>query len=287
VSLGLQWLGMRLAGAAVSALFAGLVAWRARRGPSPVLEVLVLGAYAYALWSAALRRRRPAAEESVGKLDFELASLCAVGVVAGVWWVEGGVGGPLWGFAHLGFALVCAFARPLASAATWLVFAGTVAALHAAGQGLHPPAFAPLVLLVGATGVAAWTCVQVHVRQAEKRSRAALERELATLREAARAYRLSSAAEPDGDLALAPRSADECDEPSGEHPLVRSSVDEIASALSSALTLCRAALGARSALVLWLDRGGARLQLRGAAAEGAELLPGPFSPKEGIFAAAL
>jgi diguanylate cyclase (GGDEF)-like protein len=168
-----------------------------------------------------------------------------------------------------------------------VVFASTVGVLHAAGHRLEPPAFAPLVLLVGATGLATWVCVQAHVRQAERRGRAALERERATLREAARAYRLSSAGIPDGDIALVARSLDDGDEPSGEHPLVRASVDEIASALSSALTLCRVALGARSALVLWLDHGGCRLQLRGAAGEHAELLPGPFSPKEGIFAAAL
>jgi two-component system cell cycle response regulator len=289
VSIGLQWLSANLAGAAVSATFASLVAWRAHHGLPVVLDLLGLGAYLYALSAAAQRRRQPVAGEPIGRLDFELASLAMVGVVAGVWWAQGGARGPFWGFVYLGFALVCALARPLASLATWLVFMALAGALPGTGRGFEPHELVALVSLVGATGLSTWLCLCAHVQRAERRSRAALEQELATLRDAARSYRFSSVSQPPSELALASRPVEEGagDTPRGEHPLVRSSVDEIAAALSSALSLCRIALGGRTVLVLWLDPTRCSLHLRGASGDQSALVPGPFSPKEGVFAAAL
>jgi two-component system cell cycle response regulator len=286
LSIALQWLGANAAGAAVSAALASLVVWRAHHGLPLALDIMGLGAYLYALYAAAQRRRQPLAGEPIGRLDFELASLATVGTVAGVWSAQGGAQGPFWGFAYLGFALVCAFARPLASLATWLVFSGLAGALPA--RGFDPGELAALVLLVGATGLSTWLCLCVHVQRAERRSRAALEQELATLSDAARSYRFSSVAQPPSELVLASRPVEDGGaEPRGEHPLVRSSVHEIAAALSSALSLCRIALGGRSVVVLWLDPARCLLHLRGAAGDHTALLPGPFSAKEGIFAAAL
>lgn len=288
LSVGLRWLGARVAGSAVCGLFAALCVWRARQPVAVALEVIAHGAYAYALWSAVQRRRPSPLGQPVARLDFELASLAMVGVVDGVWWAQGGVRGPFWGVAYLGFALVCGFARPLASLATWVVFAGLVAALHASRR-LDPEASVPLVVLVGATGFCTWLCLRVHVRAAERRSRAALEQELATLRDAARSYRLSTVVSQEEGLLPFQRSLDEGggDLPSGEHPLLRSSVDEIAAALGSVLSLCRVALGCRTVLVLWLDRHTDLLHLRGAAGAESAMSPGPFSAREGIFAAAL
>jgi two-component system cell cycle response regulator len=288
LSVGLQWLGAQMAGSAVWGLFAVLCVWRAREPLPLVLEVIAHGGYAYALWSAAQRRRRPAPGEPLGRLDFELASLAMVGVIEGVWWLQGGVRGPFWGVAYLGFAVVCGFARPLASLATWAVFAGLVASLHATRR-LDPSAFVPLIVLVAATGFGTWLCLRVHVQRAERRGRAALDEELATLRDAARSYRLSTVVNQEDGLLPFQRTVDEGsgDMPSGEHPLLRSSVDEIAAALRSALSLCRVALGCRTVLVLWLDRDHDLLHLRGAAGDQSGLLPGPFSSREGIFAAAL
>jgi two-component system cell cycle response regulator len=289
VSIGLQWLGAQAAGAALSALFGGLVVWRARHGLPLPLAVVALGGYLYALAAAARRRRYPASGESLARLDFELASLVTVGVVEGVCWAQDGARGPYWGLVYVGFAVVCAFAKPLASVATWTVFAVLVSALDPSAREFELGAVLPLVSLVAATGLTTSLCLRAHVQHAERRSRAALEQELATLRDAARSYRLSSVGQPANDLAQGTRSTEEGGlEPlSGEHPLLRSSVEEIAAALRSALCLCRVALGCRTVLVLWLDPSRGLLHLRGAAGEAAALLPGPFSSKEGIFAAAL
>jgi two-component system, cell cycle response regulator len=287
VPSGLQWLGAQVAGSAIASSFAALVVWRARHGLPAILEVAAVGAYLYAAWTALQRRRHPAADEPVGRLDFELTSLATIGVVEGVWWAQGGASGQFWGLAYLGFAIACAFARPLASLATWLVFAALVAALFAGGPALEPRAFAPLVLLVGATGLATGLALRAHVQQAERRSRASLEQELAGLRVAARSYRLTSVMDPENEHARRAAADDPGEASSGAHPLVRSSVDEIAAALNSALALCRVALGCRAVLVLWLDPAGELLHLRGAAGERAALSPGPFSSREGIFAAAL
>src|SRR5204862_7368714 len=130
----------------------GVVVWGVSRGLPVVRGVVAIGAYLYALFAATGRRRRPATGEPVGRLDFELASLATVGVVAGVWWAQDGARGPFWGLAYLGFAVVCGFARPLASAGTWLVFAGLVGALHANARGLEPRDCLPPVLLGAGTG---------------------------------------------------------------------------------------------------------------------------------------
>lgn len=289
LSVGLQWLGAQVAGSVFSAVFAALVVWRANeRLPAP-LEVIAHAVYGYALWAAVQRRRQPPVGEPVGRLDFELASLAMVGVVDVVWWAQGGVRGPFWGLSYVAFAVVCAFARPLASWATWALFAALVTALHAASRRFDPGAVLPLPALVGLCGLGTWLCLRVHLQQAERRRRAVLEQELAALRDAARSYRLSTVAEHSPSLAPLAPAAEEAgaDGGSGEHPLLRSSVDEIAAALHSALSLCRVALGCRTVLVLWLDPAHGLLHLRGASGDLGALLPGPFSPKEGVFAAAL
>jgi diguanylate cyclase (GGDEF)-like protein len=288
VFLGLQRLGGQLCGSAVTLIFAALVVWRAGRPLPGVVEVIAVGSYLFALWTATQRRRRPPQGEPMGRLDFELASLAAVGVVAAVWALQGGARGPYWGLCHLAFAVVCAFARPWASVATWVVFALLVVASFATARGLEPSAAAPLVLLVAASGLGTGLCLRRLVQQAERRSRAVLDRELERLRDAARSYRLSSVGRGSNPPPSPTRSADEpLHAAAGEQAMLRSSVEEIDAALRSALSLCRVALGARRVLVWWLEPARGLLHLRGAAGPEQGLATGPFSPREGIFAAAL
>src|SRR5690606_10980843 len=124
LSIGVQWLGSRLGGSAVAAFFAALVVWRAQAPFPGAVGGVPLGGYVYALWAAIQRRRRPEPGAALARLDFELVSLATVGVVEGVWWAQASVRGPYWGFAYVGFALACAFARPLASWGSWIVLAG-------------------------------------------------------------------------------------------------------------------------------------------------------------------
>ncbi len=287
-SLGLQRFGARVSGSALSALFAALVIQRQRSALPLLLELLSQAALLVALWAAVARRRRPRPSEWLARLDFELASLALVPVVQCVCLAPGGLEGPFSGVLYLCFALVCAFAQPLASLASWAFFSSFLALLPApaerAGTGLE---HAPLALLVGLCGGAVWLALRRRVHETQRQSKASLDHELATLRDAARSYRLMTApAAADGahehpGSTITPKPA------GGDPRLLRSSVEEIHAALRSSLSLCRIALGGRSVLVLWLDDAGTWLHLRGVSSGQPELASGPFSAKEGIFAAAL
>jgi two-component system, cell cycle response regulator len=288
VSLALQRLGGQLCGSAITLVFAGLCVWQARQ-PLPVVVALVAGgSYLYALWAAVQRRRRPPAGEPVGRLDFELASLAVVGVVQVMWLAQAGARGPYWGLCHVGFAVLCAFARPWASLMSWAVLALLVCSLYATGRGLDPSFVIPLLGLVGLSGLGTWLCLRRLVQMAEGRSRAVLDRELERLRDSARSYRLSAVAQATKPPAPLAQPADESlGAATGEQAMMRSSVEEIDAALRSVLSLCRVALGARRVLVWWLEPARGLLHLRGAAGLEQGLATGPFSPREGIFAAAL
>ena len=285
VSIGLQRLGAGLAGSAVTAVFAALLVWRTRAPlPTPV-EIIAHGAYLLALGHAAVRRLQPAPAASPARLDFELGSLAAVGIVQCVWWAQSGPRGPYWGLTHVAFAVSCAFARPLAAAATWIAFATLIAVLL--DKRFELGGFVPLVGLVGLSGLGTGLCSRLLVKRAERRCRAGLTRELERLSDAARSYRLSTSA-PNAKGPGPTRSSDDAAElRAGEQALLRSSVDEIGAALGSALSLCRLALDCRTVVVFWLDPARAVLSLRGASGDQTSLLPGPFGAKEGIFAAAL
>ncbi len=274
-------------GSALAGAFAGLIVWSGRSTLPLLIEGLAVGAFMVALWAAVARRRRPQLTESLARLDFELAALGTLGVVQCVCWTPGGLRGPFVGLVYMGFAIVCAFARPVASVATWGLFAALVALLESTARPPRSGTSWPLALLVGSSGAAVWLCLRALVRKTERRSRESLERELANLRDTARSYRLSTL---ESHPAVSTPNASEggASQPNvGEHPLLRSSVEEIGAALRMSLSLCRVALGCRSVLVLWLDDGGARLHVRGVSSTEPDLLPGPFAAKEGIFAAAL
>jgi diguanylate cyclase (GGDEF)-like protein len=285
--MGLQRLGALVAGSALSTTFAALVVCDVRERLPSWLEVIAGGAYVAALAAAARRRRRPLRGTPLGRLDFELASLAMVGLVAGVWCAQAGARGPYWGLTYIGFAVVCAFARPAASAATWAAFAALLALLFGMARRLDVESWAALAGLVGLAGLGTRVCLSVLVRRAEGLCRAELERELERVKDAARSYRLSTFAADANDAGSRAASDEAAAMPGGDNHLLRSSVHEIDAALRSALALCRVALGCRNVLVLWLDPVRELLFVRGAAGDAATLLPGPFSPKEGIFAAAL
>src|SRR6185436_16721555 len=150
--------------------------------------------------------------------------------------------------------------------------------------------FAPALMaaLVGLTGLSLWLSVRVLLDKAGRVARQSVDRELTRVREAARSYRLL-AAETDGDRLSVPAGGKAAgDVPAADDPrLIRSSVEEIHAALHSCLSVCRGALACRSVLLWWLDETGAWLQLRGVSSSEPEIIEGPFSAREGIFAAAL
>lgn len=254
-----------------------LPAWLVAALPLGILLTLLL---------ASRRRVRPEPDASLARLDFELASLALLGLLAGIAATPHGLFGPLSGLLYPAVALVCVFARPLASVCSWCFLTLLLLGLptsHAFGT------FAPALIaaLVGLTGLSLWLSVRALMDSARRAARQSVDRELTRLREAARSYRLL-AAETDGERLSVPASRTVGEVPAAEDPrLIRSSVEEIQAALHSCLSVCRGALACRSVLLWWLDETGAWLQLRGVSSSEPEISEGPFSAREGIFAAAL
>jgi len=275
------------AGSARNFAFAGLLVL-AERGKLPAGLVFFgsLG-LVFALGVALRQRRHPAPGASLTRLDVELSSLALVALVQAVCSAPGGLNGPFAGLTFAGFALICAFARPLASLLSW----GFVAALLLALPGplAAPGSFghAPLALCIGLTGGVVWFSLRALVERARHAEHQGVERELARLREAARSYRLLP--ETEAERASTSPSRVNLGEVSPEEDprVLRSSVEEIHAALRSCLSVCRAALGCRSVLLWWLDESGAWLHLRGSSSSEPEMLEGPLSAREGIFGAAL
>lgn len=288
-SLLLQSLGSRLAGGGLSTLLAGMLVLRQRAAWPLVLELVAQVALGAALFAAVARRRRPRPSEALTRLDFELASLVLVGALQVVCWAPGGLRGPFVGCLYVAFALVCAFARPIASLASWVFLALGLSLLHLAAKNGSLFGHASLSLLVGCCGAATAWALQRRVDVTARRSRASLDDELERLREVARSYRLmtmqgGAVAETSGESSDAQASRPSVtDDPR----LLRSSVEEIHQALGSALSVCRMALGCRSVLVLWLDAPGVWLHVRGLSSRESGLAEGPFAAREGLFAAAL
>ncbi|HKO95137.1 MAG TPA: hypothetical protein VJU61_28475, partial [Polyangiaceae bacterium] len=286
-SMQLQRCWGQAAGTARNLTLAGLLVLEQRgKLPGGFVFVSALG-LVFALGVAARQRRRPAPGVSLGRLDFELSSLSLVALVQLVCWAPGGLEGPCVGLLYAGFALICAFARPLASLASWAFVACLLLALPGPLQAEVALRHATLAFALGLSGGATWLSLRTLVERARHSEHQSVDRELARLREAARSYRLLPETEAERVSATPPR-AGLADAVSQEDPrLLRSSVEEIHAALRSCLSVCRAALGCRSVLLWWLDESGAWLHLRGSSSSEPETAEGPLSAREGIFAAAL
>ncbi len=238
-----------------------------------------------ALLVAFLRRRTPAPDASLTRLDFELLCSALVVLLQAVCWQPRDVAGPLAGALYPAFALAAVLARPLASLLGWGLLAVMLLALPAA-RGASPLSHATLAALVGLTGLALWLSTRALVARAQRAAHQGVDRELMRLREAARSYRLL-AAEAQAERASSAPAKPAGDGASSDPRLVQSSVEEIHAALRSCLSVCRSALGCRSVLLWWLDEAGVWLHLRGHSSSEQQLVEGPFSAREGIFAAAL
>jgi diguanylate cyclase (GGDEF)-like protein len=271
-----------------------------QRGKLPVGVPAVLPfAVAVALWAALRRRRHPEPGASLARLDFELASVGLLALLQGIVAAPHGLAGPLSGALYPALALLCLFARPLASLASWGFLTAILLALPPA-RGLGALAPALLAALVGLTGLASWLAMRSLLDRARRAARQSVDRELTRLQDAARSYRLL-AIETDAERKSAPgtgkAAADAApgNEPGARGPapdpretgLIHSSVEEIHAALRSCLSVCRGALGCRSVLLWWLDETGAWLQLRGVSSSEAQIVQRPLSAREGILAAAL
>jgi len=157
-----------------------------QRGKLPAEVVLALPfGVAVALWAALRRRRHPEPGASLARLDFELASLGLLALLQGIVAAPHGLAGPLSGALYPAMALLCLFARPLASLASWGFLTSILLALPTA-RGLGALAPALLAALVGLTGFASWLAMRSLLDRARRAARQSVDRELNRLQDAAR-----------------------------------------------------------------------------------------------------
>jgi two-component system cell cycle response regulator len=250
----------------------------AERGKLPawLVTLLPLG-LALALVVAIRRRGHPRRGESITRLDFELASLGLLALLEAALATPYGLSGPLSGLLYPALAMVCVFARPLASVGSWCFLSLLLSSVPDT-RSLGTPAPALLAALLGLTGFSVWLSVRALVERARGAARQSVDRELTRLQDAARSYRLL-AAESDEERLSVPANGKTVPEAavSADPRLVHSSVEEIHAALRSCLCVCRGALGCRSVLLWWLDETGAWLQLRGVSSSESQILEGPFA----------
>jgi two-component system cell cycle response regulator len=273
---------VRALGSATSVLLGVLLIVERRSTWPPEAQGLLAIACAGAFVVAVVRRRNARSPRAAARFDFELSSLGLLLGVQGAVWL--GLFGPALGALFMAFACVAAFAKPVASAASF-VFLTILLMLLPDTHGDGVPERAALALSVGLTGAVVAAALRFHIERTWRAARASVERELERLRGEARSYRLMTlrgTAVVDAGESPAPR-ASVPDDPR----LLCSSVEEIHAAFASTLSVCRIALDCRSVLMLWLDEGGATLHVRAFSSSAEEILRGPFAAKEGLFAAAL
>jgi two-component system, cell cycle response regulator len=276
-TLALQRLLAKAAGLGLSIGFGVyLVCWAG--DPPPELNNWVaFGAYLLVTLFHVGRRLRHLPDEVV-KLDLELMTMLSAGLYLVILKSPGGLGGPVYPAAYAFMMLVGGFARPGAAVGTLAYSIVLETALHYVAFGersaerllLHASllcvfAFLNLVLFRG------------EIARVRRLSKLRIQAEIEKMRESARAYRLLSAPSPD-------RPSPSRDD---EERLLQSGVDEVHQALEFALDLLRRSLKLRTAVLLGFDPKGTSLRVQEASSDDDTIAPGPFSAKDGIFAAAL
>ncbi len=272
-ALGLQQVAFRGAGLLLSLCLGGyLICWATDPPPESwtlVAAGLLVATGAWHLW-VRLRSIQP---DSAVRTDLVLFMSATTAVYAVVLELPGGLDGPFYPAVYVLMMVAAAFARPLAA----VLSVGYAVLLE---TGLHYVAFGarePDELVPHAGFLVVFTALNVVLFRAEiarvrRLSRARIDGEIDRMKEAARSYRLLGSvggAREDGDR------------------LLHSGVDEIHQAVEFALGLLRKTLGLRTALLLGLDARGDRLVVQEASTDSNELAQGPFSARDGIFAAAL
>lgn len=270
-------------GTGVAVVLGGYLAYSAASSPGPVWDYIALALFGASFVYRIVRRFGRLGPSDTTRLDLEVfvhATLLAYGVVLHV---DGGFEGPVYPIVYAVMMLAACFCRPVATVGTvvyailleatvgWVVF-----------QRHDPSELWPHAVLIGVFAVLNMVVFRAEIARVRRLSRLRIDGEIQRIKEAARSYRLigapSSAAEPARQSATGPDSDDR---------LVHSGVDEIHLALQFALDVLRRSLGLQTALVLWLDDRGQQLAIQEVSTEQEALRPGPFSARDGIFAAAL
>jgi diguanylate cyclase (GGDEF)-like protein len=245
-------------------------------------SVVVLVVLLVSLGFRAHERYRKLGAHAALRLEAEIGLHVTVLLYAGIVSAPGGTVGA---FQPLAYALAMwagGFLCPAAAVTTLLSAAGLEAAIG--WREGHPLTVqATHVGLLFAFGGLNLVVFRSEIARVRRLSREHIKAELQRLKDEARSYRLAgprqSAVRAVALGAEAPRGDDE--------RLSHSSVEQLQALLRFALPLLRRGVAARTAAVLWLEPQTGVLELREASSCIAGLERGPFSAKEGVFAAAL
>lgn len=249
-----------------------------------LLGLTALGA---SLGVRVLRRFGRLTPEEAWRLDVEVFAHLVVLAFGVILHLDGDLSGASYPAVYVLMMLAAAFARPLAAVLVVAFTLGLEAAWVTITQGA--PALighwghAALILAFASVNAVVF---RAEISRVRRLSRAHIDSELDKVREAARTYRLlgppSSTRDPKSERASIRPGAPEAD----EERLVRSGVEEIHQVFSFALELLRGSLRARTAVLLWLDAPGEKLRIHEISTSAQNIDPGPFSAREGLFAAA-
>lgn len=281
-ALATQHLLARLSGIALSVGFGAFLVYWAAEKPSLWLAVAVAVLLLVSLGVRVFRRLGRLSSDDATRLDIEVFTHLVVATFAAVLLTENGLDGTSYPAIYALLMLAAAFSRPIA---TFVIVAFTLLLEAALGWFTLGPEHVDRLwqhgVFVGAFAFMNLVVFRAEIARVRRLSKAHIDSELRKMKDAARSYRLLGA--PSSSSRPSVRPAPEAD----AERMVRSAVDEIHNALSLALDLLRGSLGSRTAVLLWLDESGRRLRVQEISTSAPNIDPGPFSAKEGLFAAAL
>jgi two-component system, cell cycle response regulator len=278
-ALGLQQLIARLAGAAMSLVFAAYLVWSAATHPPAAWDGAVFALLLGWTCVCAVRRLRSPNPQGATPLDLGLFLHLVVVAHALVIRLPGGLDGPAYAVHYALMMLAAAFARPAvaAGALSFTVLIEAELDYWTNSEILSERLLAHAALL-GVFTFLNMVVFRAEIARVRRLSRSRIESEIEKMKEAARSYRLltvPSSAAP----SVAPRE--------DETRLLRSGVDEIGHALQFALDLLRRSLGLHTAALFGLDGTASRLHIQELSTDDGLIATGPFRPQDGIFGAAL
>ncbi|MEN9580361.1 MAG: hypothetical protein RJA70_3370, partial [Pseudomonadota bacterium] len=283
VAIGAQRILAQGAALALSLGTAGVLVFEYSRGRLSMLSWGLLALLGLSALRRVHLRYRVLHPVAPLRREAELGTHLAVLSYALIGSLPGGFEGPLQGLAYVLAMWSAAFlARPaLAATLTLTCLLEVLLCLYATD--LDTSAIAVRVALLGVFAGLNLLVFRSEIARVRRLSHEKVESELARMREAARSFRLLDSGRSAADLGSSPSSSRADD----EERMVHSSVDHLQLTLRFMLELLRSSCGLKTAALLWLDDRGARLYLREASSAVTQLLNGPFSAKDGLFAAAL
>jgi diguanylate cyclase (GGDEF)-like protein len=280
VALRMQKGLSRISGLALSVGLGGWLVLYATDPPHVGWNVAAAVGLCASLGVRVARRFRRLDPDATLRLDLELFTHLVVLAYAVLLFTPGKLDGPFHPVVYALMMMVAAFSRPAAALGTAAFAVGLETSLRASALGQKLEDIWPSAALLGLFAFLNMSLFRAEIARVRRLSRAHIEGEIERMKRAARSYRLIGAASAAVERGSIPQRDD-------EDRLLRSGVDEIHQALEFALELTRRALGLRTALLLWLDGAGQQLHIQELSTSDDSIVPGPFSAKDGIFAAAL